>query len=46
MKQVVENYHADAIKFFRNYKKLAERAISFQLFRRKPNTCECPNVLF
>ena len=27
MKEVIENYHADAIKSFRNYKKLAERAI-------------------
>ncbi len=27
MKVVIENYHADAIKSFRNYKKLAERAI-------------------
>lgn len=27
MKEVVENYHTDAIKSFRNYQKLAERAI-------------------
>lgn len=27
MKEVIDNYHADAIKSFRNYKKLAERAI-------------------
>ena len=27
MKQIVENYQADAIKSFRNYKKMAERAI-------------------
>ncbi len=27
MKGIIENYHADAIKSFRNYKKMAERAI-------------------
>ena len=25
--QIIENYHADALESFRNYKKLAERAI-------------------
>lgn len=25
--QIIENYHADAIESFRNYKKLAERAM-------------------
>jgi len=27
MKKIIENYHADAIQSFRNYKKMAERAI-------------------
>lgn len=27
MKEIVENYHSDAVKSFRNYKKMAERAI-------------------
>jgi hypothetical protein len=27
MKQVIENYHSDAVQSFRNYKRLAERAI-------------------
>jgi Protein of unknown function (DUF1572) len=27
MKKIIENYHADAVKSFRSYKKLAERAI-------------------
>jgi uncharacterized damage-inducible protein DinB len=27
MKTIIENYHADAVRSFRNYKKLAERAI-------------------
>ena len=27
MKEIIENYRADAIQSFRNYKKLAERAI-------------------
>lgn len=25
--QIIKNYHADALAFFRNYKKLADRAI-------------------
>ena len=27
MKEILENYHADAVRSFRNYKKMAERAI-------------------
>jgi hypothetical protein len=27
MKEIIENYHSDAVESFRNYKKLAERAI-------------------
>ena len=27
MKEIIDNYHADALQSFRNYKKLAERAI-------------------
>ncbi|HRI04575.1 MAG TPA: DUF1572 family protein [Pyrinomonadaceae bacterium] len=27
MKEIIENYHADAVQSFRNYKKMAERAI-------------------
>jgi len=27
MTGIIENYHADALKSFRNYKKLAERAM-------------------
>lgn len=27
MREIIENYHADAVKSFRSYKKLAERAI-------------------
>ncbi len=27
MKKIIENYHADAVSSFRNYKKMAERAI-------------------
>ena len=27
MKQIVENYQTDAVQSFRNYKKMAERAI-------------------
>ena len=27
MKEIIKNYHSDAVKLFRNYKKMAERAI-------------------
>lgn len=27
MKEIIENYHSDAVRSFRNYKKMAERAI-------------------
>ena len=27
MKEIIKNYHSDAVKSFRNYKKMAERAI-------------------
>ena len=27
MKEIIENYHADVVRSFRNYQKMAERAI-------------------